>query len=203
MNDFGIIVHNRQKIVKIVQNPRLGPYSAPNLSRWTRPVAPRMRPRGNYNVRPFTWSRNFFHPTTSRGAVSTLREIPKSAQVPWDIPKSHEFTLDFSFFYRQFSQHFVGRKFGPRKHNTVQNECVSDTNKYWHWKPRFGTALDICHNYKEPMQIVEKVMPSCQNMPRWHLTHEQALWFQISKIVNPIKHRIAVFWSLSHIVYNT
>ena len=116
-----ITVGKSSKIVKIVQNPRLGPCSAPDLSRRTRPVALRMRPRGNYNVRPFTWSRNFFHPTTSRGAVPGLREMLKSSEILRDIPKCYEFHLDFSFFYRQFSQQFVGRKFGPRKHNTVQN----------------------------------------------------------------------------------
>ena len=126
MHDLGNVVHNRRKsskIVKIVQNHRRGPCSALNLSHWTRPVTPRMRPRPNYNVRAFTWSRNFFHPTTSRGAVPTLREIPKSSEMLRDNPKCDEFHLDFSFFAGQFSQQFVWRKFGPRKHNTVQNVC--------------------------------------------------------------------------------
>ena len=63
----------------------------------------------------------FFHPTTSRGAVPTLRETLKSTEILRDIPKSSEFHLDFTLFYRQFSQGFLRQVFGPHKHNTVQN----------------------------------------------------------------------------------
>ena len=124
MHDLGNVVHNPRKIVENRQNrpeSPAGPCSALNLNRQTRLVAPRVRPRPNYNVRPFTWSRNFFHPTTSRGAVPGLREILKCSEMLRDNPKCDEFHLDFSFFDHQFSQQFVRRKFGPRKHNTVQN----------------------------------------------------------------------------------
>ena len=77
--------------------------------------------RPNYDVRAFTWSRNFFLPTTSRCAVPGLREILKNAEMLRDIPKCSEFTLDFTLFYHEFSPGFLRQLFAPRKHNTVQN----------------------------------------------------------------------------------